>query len=119
MIENNQEVSSTQNNTTVDNSEINNPIISDNNINNQQNNIENTEPKTRTEKGKDPNVLLESLKGVSNEDRESIKELAKQHKNVLSQFTINKIHKKVPTVSTKDIRNYIRVLIAQGEITLE
>lgn len=45
--------------------------------------------------------------------------MAKQQKNALSQFTINKIHKRVPNVSTKEIRNYIRYLVAQGEITLE
>ena len=92
---------------------------------NVQENITNTEPQNSTESitptnSNDKfNTLSESFKNIPAEDLESIKTMAKGQKNALSQFSINKIHEKNPNIATKDIRNYIRFLISQGEIISE
>lgn len=114
LITNNTNDSQTQNNDTTNNSEI---II--NSVDNMQNNQENTESVNIPGKRNDMSAYLESIKNVSKDDMELIKELARQQKNALSQFAINKIHKRIPNVSTKEIRNCIRVLISKGEIKVD
>ncbi|OHT08584.1 hypothetical protein TRFO_22848 [Tritrichomonas foetus] len=56
---------------------------------------------------------------ISSEDQEVIKSIAEKSNNKLSQFTVNKIHEALPNVSTQNIRNVIRMLIAKGEIQNE
>lgn len=113
----------------------NNNIINNNDQNiNIQNNNENENPQDNPESVEIPNSseaanptdtddnlssISESISNISTEDLESIKSIAQQQKNYLSQFTINKIHSKIPNIAPKDIRNCIRALISRGELNTE